>query len=677
MMKLTDINIGKRLNIMIGGNVLVIIAILGSYIISSQKQKTLDDTDLRMAEQVDDLCSVIEMQIDLNQLNVNNYLNVAELSQQHRGEFSMQQNSFYELSAINQITKEKQDVKIPQMRLNRIPVFNNYDLVDEIQRVTGATATIFQKIPQGYLRISTNVMKLDGERAVGTYIPNTSEVIKTIESGEVYKGRAFVVNDWYLTAYKPIYMNDKIQGILYVGVKEKDMGSIKDIFSKKHYFESGYPFVVNADGTFIIHPDKEGENFADAEFFKQLKDAGTDKGKTQYTWEGRKKFQYFRYLKNIDSYISVSVYEDELMGAVNAQRNMILIVLIISMAIIFTLIYFISRSINSGLKKGVAFAENIAAGDLETEMDIDQKDEIGQLAVALNKMVQSLRDIVGDIVTGADSIAAASLQISTTSEQLSQSASEQASTVEEVSSTMEEMAANINQNTDNAQVTENISLLAYQGIQEVGDKSAESIHATKIISEKITIINDIAFQTNILALNAAVEAARAGEHGRGFAVVAAEVRKLAERSKGAADEIVTLSQNSLHVTESGGNRLIEILPEVEKTMKLVQEIAAASIEQTNGTQQVNKAIQQLNTTTQQNAAASEELATSAEEMAAQASQLKEMIAYFKFKQSAGQSENRVASNKKNTSIDNNNKAVTKGVDIDLDSNESDADFKAF
>jgi methyl-accepting chemotaxis protein len=249
--------------------------------------------------------------------------------------------------------------------------------------------------------------------------------------------------------------------------------------------------------------------------------------------------------------------------------------------------------------------------------------------MALNSMVVKLREIVGDIITGANSIATASQQISSTSQQLSQGANEQASSVEEVSSTMEQIAGNINQNTDNARQTETISTSALQGIKDVSDRSAKAVEATRIISEKIMIINDIAFQTNILALNAAVEAARAGEHGRGFAVVAAEVRKLAERSKIAADEIVSIAHNSVEFVEGAGIKLNEILPEVNKTTKLVQEIAAASLEQSNGTDQVNSAIQQLNDVTQQNAAASEELATGAEELASQAEQLKDLILYFK------------------------------------------------
>jgi methyl-accepting chemotaxis protein len=275
-------------------------------------------------------------------------------------------------------------------------------------------------------------------------------------------------------------------------------------------------------------------------------------------------------------------------------------------------------------------ANRIADGDLSRVKDVKvANDEVGMVYFAFKKMVENLSDIVDNIKSGAQSIAGASTEISSGSQQLSSGASEQASSAEEVSSSMEQMAANIQQNTDNAQQAEKISLTVSQGVQKVSTASRESLDSIQNIAAKIGIINDIAFQTNILALNAAVEAARAGEHGRGFAVVAAEVRKLAERSKIAADEIVALASRSVSVTEEASELMGNLIPEIERTAKLVQEISAASMEQSTGADQVNTAIQQLNQVTQQNAASSEELATSAEELSSQAEQMKELVSYFR------------------------------------------------
>lgn len=320
--------------------------------------------------------------------------------------------------------------------------------------------------------------------------------------------------------------------------------------------------------------------------------------------------------------------DDVMLQKASETRTGVIIFSIVAAIVAIILAYVISNGIVNPIRKAVSFVEKVAEGDLTTEVKIDQNDEIGVLALSIRKMVEKLRSIVQDIIVGADNITDAAVQMSSTSQEMSQGASEQASSAEEVSSSMEQMASNIQQNTDNARQTEKISLTASEQVDQVAKTSKDSLKSIREIAEKITIIGDIAFQTNILALNAAVEAARAGEHGKGFAVVATEVRKLAERSKIAAEEIDVLSKSSVQVTEDAGNLMENLVPEIQKTAKLVQEIAAASIEQNSGADQINNAVQQLNQVTQQNAAASEELATSSEELSSQAEQLKELISFF-------------------------------------------------
>jgi methyl-accepting chemotaxis protein len=268
----------------------------------------------------------------------------------------------------------------------------------------------------------------------------------------------------------------------------------------------------------------------------------------------------------------------------------------------------------------------VANGDLT--VDLKKRSDKDLLMQSLNDMVKSTSKIISEFQTAAQNISTSSQQMSSTSQQMSQGASEQASSAEEVSSSMEEMVANIMQNTENARQTEKIAVDAADGINKMAVASKQTLDNIKEIADKVSIIGEIARQTNILALNAAVEAARAGEHGRGFAVVAAEVRKLAERSQASAVEIERLTKNSVRITEDAGKMMELIVPEIGKTSKLVQEISAASMEQNSGADQVNNAIQQLNHITQQNAAASEEMATSSEELAGQAEQLMQMISFF-------------------------------------------------
>jgi len=321
---------------------------------------------------------------------------------------------------------------------------------------------------------------------------------------------------------------------------------------------------------------------------------------------------------------SLSVYD-----LISTSNFVIIIGLVIALLVGIFFAMVITKAITEPLKIGVSFAQNISIGDLTQNLAVNQKDEIGDLAKALQEMVSKFKEIVQNIRSSADNIAQASGELSSSSQQVSQGASEQASSAEEVSSSMEQMAANIQQNADNAQQTEKIARQATESLDKVNNAAGETLIQVKTIAEKISIINDIAFQTNILALNAAVEAARAGEHGKGFAVVAAEVRKLAERSQKAAIEIDSVSKRCVSITQDSSDLIQKLVPEIERTAKLVQEITASSIEQNSGAGQVNNAIQQLNQVTQQNAAASEEMATSSEELAAQADQLKEQISFFK------------------------------------------------
>jgi methyl-accepting chemotaxis protein len=430
---------------------------------------------------------------------------------------------------------------------------------------------------------------------------------------------------------------------------EIKMSTLSAISSSIKLGKTGYGWMVDKNGLIIAHPtadlilnldlsdaDKQGFRGMDT-FEKDM--ASKDSGSGRY-WNkaGTALVTYYAKVPTSPGWVlALTLEKQELDSTVSGLMSLLYIVLVFGVLAAIFVSILIAQSIVKPIKTVVGAVENIASGELSLKgLDVDytrkivaRSDELGVLGQNMDKLFGSLTAIVGSIRTASGQVQTGSEQLSSTSQVLSQGANEQAASIEELSASVEELASTIKQNADNTAQADALSRRVAQNAEESGRAVGETVTSMKEIASKISIIEEIARQTNLLALNAAIEAARAGEAGKGFAVVASEVRKLAERSAKAAGEINELSKKSTSVAAEAGTRLAELVPDIKKTAELIQEISAASSEQSSGADQIAKGVTQMDQVVQQNASSSEELAATAEELAAQATKLVETIGFFK------------------------------------------------
>lgn len=626
-MKYRDIKIGYRISLVIGCALMVIFSVCTVILSKTIGDNRLADTNTYELDKVKDISYTLSQMIRDSEEKESIAATIVKLrAREMSNEIEISPKTM-EFTAVNQETNTATLVRVNTWIYKNNTVQRNDDVARNISQVdTKTEMTVFQRIPQGYMRISTTLLAANGHSATGTFIPNESKVAQRISNGEAYSGKAIILDESYCTTYYPIVRQGKVVGALFSGKKYADANLIKEILGNKELeTENSYTLLIEKSGKVAAGESHLNVNYANDEMFKAVVENGEDYGQLSFD---NGTIVYFSRVSEIDSYVVTFLSKEILLDTIRQTKVKIISLLAIGVLLCILVIVIVSVSISRALKKLVKVSQTIANGDLTVHSTIDQKDEVGELAESLNSMVEKLHDVIGKIKMSAETMYVAGEELNHTSSQLSEGSVEQASSVEEVSSTIEEIAANIEQNAENAVQTESNSTMSLHSIREVSELAKQTIDANHQIAEKVSIINEIALQTNILALNAAVEAARAGEYGKGFAVVATEVRKLAEHSRDAANEIVGLVTHSLHLAEATGAQMQEALPIVQKTTSLVQEISAANQEQSHGINQINEAMASLSGTTQHTASVSEEMAANSETLLSQATEMQELVSFF-------------------------------------------------
>jgi len=434
-------------------------------------------------------------------------------------------------------------------------------------------------------------------------------------------------------ALNPINHNkEKLDGLLADIEENKQQVGMRYNNFVKHFKVQKRPEYVEIDNTFKKYHQKWTS--ATDKIITLLKNRGFQNAESVYYNEY---YNAFKPMRNaLDKFTEINLNDSKKEHSTSLsiyktiQFRSFLFVIIVAI-VVAVLGYFLTKSILIPLEQMMEITEEVANGVLGKNIDVTGNDETGIVLRSVNKMSSKINEVIKTIKASSAYLLKSSQQVSSSALQVSSGANEQAASSEEISALIEEMLATIEQNSSHTQTTKNIAINASDKIEESLAASAKTKSAMKDIFDKIDIINEIAFQTNILALNAAVEAARAGQAGKGFAVVAAEVRKLAEKSKLAANEIQTLSSSSLNFAEISEELLKEIVPEVQKTAQLLANVEIANNEQNAGINQIMIAVQELNNVTQQNAATSEELSASATQLADKANGLNKVVEYFKLK----------------------------------------------
>jgi methyl-accepting chemotaxis protein len=543
----------------------------------------------------------------------------------------------------------------------------DFSAPDRFSGETGGNATIFVVDGDDFVRVTTSVKKENGERAVGTQLDRASPAYAALKGGKVYVGLATLFGKQFITQYAPVRdAGGKVVGALYVGVDiSLEAAALKERIRAIKVGETGYFYVLNAapgkvEGDLLVHPTREGQNILAERasngraFVREILDRKT--GTLVYDWQNpgetatREKIVSFAFFKDWNWVIVGGTYRDEITAHATSLRNQYIVFGLVALSVFAAILYaFVRATITRPLATARDAALRIAGGDLTVRVERRHADEIGLLLDAMNGISRQLSTVVGKVRDGAEQIANASNEISTGNLDLCARTEQQAGSLASTASSMGAFTETVHQNAEHARQANGLAVSASSIAQKGGTMVAQVVETMESINQSsrriadITgVIDGIAFQTNILALNAAVEAARAGDQGRGFAVVAGEVRNLAQRSAAAAKEIKTLIAASSAEVDAGrelvskaGATMHEVLASVGRVTDIMADISAASLEQSSGIEQVNRAIGEMDDSTRHNAALVEEASAAAQAMQDQAAELARAVRLFRLDEGVG------------------------------------------